>query len=90
MPHGRHIYAKSYDMAKETIWAYPHSDHSLPHWKFIMQCCAKCPRVNFPDQETGDQYTNTITSSRFQIYHLIVRCSTHGRLPLTDNLFLQV
>ena len=31
MPHGRHIYAKSYDMAKATMCANPYSDHTLPH-----------------------------------------------------------
>ena len=31
MPHGRHIYAKSYDMAKATMCAYSQSDHALPH-----------------------------------------------------------
>ena len=30
MPHGRHIYAKSYDMEKATICVYPQSNHALP------------------------------------------------------------
>ena len=40
MPHGRHIYAKSSDMEKETMCEYPHSDHAFPHWKcvFAMLC----------------------------------------------------
>ena len=33
IPHGRHIYAKAYDMSKATISAYSQSDHALPHWK---------------------------------------------------------
>ena len=36
-----------------------------------MLCCAKCPSVNIPDQETDDQYSDTSTSIRFHIYHLI-------------------
>ena len=28
MPHGRHIYSKSYYMAKATMCAYPNSDHA--------------------------------------------------------------
>ena len=31
MPHGRHNYAKSDDMAKATVCAYSQSDHVLPH-----------------------------------------------------------
>ena len=27
MPHGRHIYAKEYDIAQATMCAYPQSDH---------------------------------------------------------------
>ena len=85
MPHGRHIDAKDSDMAKATMFVYPQSDHALPHWKFVMQCCAKCPSINTPDQETDDQYSNTSPSICFHIYHIIARCPTHGRLPLTDK-----
>ena len=31
MPHGPHIYATAYDMAKEKMCSYPQSDHALPH-----------------------------------------------------------
>ena len=65
--------------------SYPHSDHALPHWKCVMQCCAKFPCVNLPDQETNDQYSDTIPSILFHIYHLIARFTTHGRLPLNDK-----
>ena len=58
-PYGRHIYNTAYDMSKSKMCAYPRSDHALPHWKFFMLCCAKCPRVNLPDQENDDQYSNT-------------------------------
>ena len=36
MPHGHHIYAKAYDMAKATMCTYTHSDHALPHWKCVL------------------------------------------------------
>ena len=35
MPHGRHIYAKSYDMVRETTCANSQSDHALSHWKRV-------------------------------------------------------
>ena len=62
MPHGRHIYAKAYDITKEKMCAYPHLDHSLPLWKCVMGYCAKCLSVNIPDQEIDDQYSNTSPS----------------------------
>ena len=39
--------------------AYPQSDHTLPHSKYVLQCCAKCSCVNLPDQETDDKYSGT-------------------------------
>ena len=85
MPHGRHIYAKVYDMAKATMCAKSQSDHALPHWKCVLRCCTKCTRINIPDQETDDQYTKTSPSIRFHIYHMIACCTKHGRLLLTDK-----
>ena len=31
MPHGRHIYDKTSDIAKAKMYTYPQSDHSFPH-----------------------------------------------------------
>ena len=59
MPHGRHIYAKAYDMEKDTICAYPQSDHVLPHWKYVLRCCADCSCINITDQEIDDQNSDT-------------------------------
>ena len=87
IPHGRHIFAKSSDMANAKMCAYPHSDHELPHWKCVMWCCDKCPSTNISDQETDDQYYNTSPSIRFHVYHLISRCTAHLRLPLNENKF---
>ena len=50
IPYGRQIYAKLYDMTKETMCPYSHSDNALTHRK--CRCGAKCPSVNLPDQET--------------------------------------
>ena len=85
MPHGRHIYAKAYYMAKEKMCAYSQSNNVLPHWKYVLRCCSRFPRITIPDQETDDQYPDTSPSIRFHIYHLIARCKKHGRLPLTDK-----
>ena len=51
MPHGRHIYAKASDMAKDTMCTYPQTDHALPHWKYVLWCCANYPCINLTYQE---------------------------------------
>ena len=78
MPHGRHIYVKSNDMAKATMCAYPQSYHSLPHWECVLRCCADCPYINLHGQETDGQYSETTPSIWFHIYHIIARCSSNG------------
>ena len=55
MPHGSHIFANTYDMAKATMCAYPQSDHALTHWKCILRCYYNCPCVNLTDEETDYQ-----------------------------------
>ena len=85
MPHGHHIYAKAYDMAKAKIRANSQSYHALPHWKCVLRFCAKCPSINITDQEKYDENPNPIPSISFHIYHLIERCKKHGRLTLTDR-----
>ena len=85
MPHGRHIYAKSYDMAKARICANSQSDHSLPHWKCVLRFCVQCASINIPDQETDDNNSNCTPSIFFHVYHLVARCTKHGRIPLTDK-----
>ena len=85
MPHWRHIYSKAYEMTKSTMCSYSQSDHALPNWKCVLRCCAKFPSINLPDQETDYQYPNTSPSIIFHMYHIIARCTKHGRLPLTDK-----
>ena len=80
MPHGRHIYAKAYDMVKAKMCDILQSYNELPNWICVLQCCAKCPRIKLPDQETDDHYPDTSTSSSFHIYHITARCTKHGRL----------
>ena len=85
MPHGRHIYAKAYNMAKATMCAYSQRDQVLPHWKCVLQFCSKCPSINIPDQETYDKHPNPSPSISFHIYHLIASFKKHDRLPLTNK-----
>ena len=90
MPHGRHIYAKAYDMAQTRMCAYPQSDHAMPHWKCLFQCCDEFPCINIPDQETDNQNLDTTPSIRFHIYHIIARCTANVRIPLKEKNILHV
>ena len=85
MPHGCHIYVKAADMTQATMCTYPQSDHTLPHWECVSQCCAKLPGMNIPYQKTYNNYSETTPSIRFHIYHIIGRCTDHGRIPSKDK-----
>ena len=85
MPHGRHIYAKASGMENATMCTYPQSNHSLPHWKFVLQCCAYYPYITIPDQETDKNHEETTPSIRFHIYHINGGCTTRGRISLKDK-----
>ena len=85
MQYIRHIYAKAADIAKATMCKYPQFDHELPHWKCVLRFYAKCPCINLPDQEKDNHNSDTTLSIRFHIYHVIVRCTDHGRIPLKDK-----
>ena len=50
MPHGSHIYSTASDMAHYTMCAYSQSEHSIPHSKCVLRCCADFPCINIPDQ----------------------------------------
>ena len=83
--HGRHIYAKASDMAHATMCAYPKSYHALPHRKCVLRCCADCPCINLPDQETYNQHSETTPSILFHVYHIIANCPYFGRIPFKDK-----
>ena len=59
MPYGLHIYSKASDMAQAKMYTYPQSYHALPHCKCVLRCCADCPCINLPDQETYNQSSYT-------------------------------
>ena len=80
-----HIYSKASDMSKAAMCECPQIDHSLPNYKFVFQWCAKFPGVNLIDQETYGNYSDTTPSIRFHIYHLILYCTSHGKIPLVDE-----
>ena len=90
MPHGRRIYTKESDMENATMRTYPQSDHAFTHWKCVLRFCAEFPHINLPDQETNKKHEETTPAIRFHSYHIIGRCTTHGRIILKDKKMLHV
>ena len=90
MPHGHHIYLKAYDMEKATMCTYPQSRHALPHMKCVLPCCADCTFINITDQDTNKKHEETTPSIMFSIYHIIGRCTAHGRIPLKGKKMLHL
>ena len=82
MPHGRHIYAKAYDMAKATMCENSQSDNALPQCKFVLRCCPKCLSINIPDQETDDKHPNPSPSISF---HTLLPLSCHMGVIFTPK-----
>ena len=72
-------------MAQATICTYPQSYHTLPHWKCVLMYCADCPCINLTNQETDNHNSDTTPSIRFHIYHIIERCTAHGRVSSIDK-----
>ena len=70
--------------------AYPQYAHALTHCKRVLICCANCPFINIPDQETYNQYSDTTPSIWFHIYHIIESCTAHGIIPLKDNKICRI
>ena len=85
MSYGCHIYAKSYNIAQSTMCTYPQSDHALTKWKYVLWCCADCTCINILYQETDNHNSDTTLPIRFHIYHIISRCTSHGRITFKDK-----
>ena len=49
-PHGCHIHKMAPAMATTTMCTFPSAQHDLPHWKFVLHYCAKCPSIVIPSQ----------------------------------------
>ena len=76
---GWHIYQTASDMAMEKMWAYPPSQHALPHWSCMLRCCVNFPPINIPRKKLYKHHSNTCPKTSFHVYHLISCCTAHGR-----------
>ena len=46
MLHGSHIYTATSEIYMDTMCAYPLSQHTFPHWKCVLHCCANLPFID--------------------------------------------
>ena len=51
MPHGKHMLQSESDISMATMCTYPSSNYALPHWKYVLRCCAQCPHIDIPSTE---------------------------------------
>ena len=73
MPHGEHM---------TTMCAYPSSNYPLPHWKYVLCCCARCTQIDILSPESDQHNSNVIPTIRFHVYKTIACCTANGILPL--------
>ena len=77
-------------IAMSAMCAYPPSQHALPNWKCVLRCFYILLRIDITYQESDNHYSNSYPSIRFHIYHLIARCTVHGRRPLDEKKHLRL
>ena len=62
-----------------------YKEQQLPHWKCVMRCCAKCPRIDLTSLESDDQNLNFSPTICFHVHHIIARWTVHDRHPFNEN-----
>ena len=85
VPHGCHIHAKAADMANATICTYPQSDDEISHWKCVLGAVPTVLISILITKKQLKKHEETTPSIRFHIYHIIRRCTDHGRITLKDK-----
>ena len=85
IPNSKNIFKTESDMAIEKICAYPSSNFALPHWKCVLFCCAKFPRIDLLSLKLYQHNSHVSPTICFHVYKQIAHCTVHGRLPFNDN-----
>ena len=63
-----------------TTCAYLLYQHVSPHWKFVLHCCEKCPRIDIQIHDSDRQPSNTCTTLRFHL-QMFSLCTFHVLIP---------
>ena len=74
-PHVCHIYNIAADMSIPKMCPCNFKHHGLPHWKFVLCFCDKCPIITLPSYEENKDTTNTCPTMRFHVYRNTLCCT---------------
>ena len=75
----KHIYTcrsiGRYDECRPLVLKPFAQHHWLPHWKYVLRCCEKCPGISIPRQDKNKDATNTCSKIHFHVrkmYHIVL------------------
>ena len=85
MSHIQHRYQIAYDMEMATICVYPPSQHTFPHWNYLLHHFENFPCIDLTSQQLYKHHSNTCPTMSFHVYHLIARCTVQGRRLFYKN-----
>ena len=83
--HGCHIYNYAADMAISKMCPGPSQYHGLPHWKYVLRCCEKCPGISIPCLESNKYESKMCSKIRFSVNRNVSRCTVHGIHPYEER-----
>ena len=56
---------------------YPSQHHGLPHCKYVLLCCDKCPGISKTHQDTNKDAKNACTTICFHVYRNVSHCTVN-------------
>ena len=83
--HGFHTNKKATDIFMSTMCTFSSDQHDLPHWKFVLRCCAKCLGIFMSVQYCNRDDTNIFPDIYFDLFILLSLCTVHVRHPYEEK-----
>ena len=74
-----------YEMAMATICAFLSSKYALPHWKFVLRCCAQCPQIDIPSTEADQNNLDLSRTKSLHVYKHIASFTMQYRSPFNER-----
>ena len=84
-PHGCHIYNYTAYMDMAKMCPCPSQHHGLPHWKYVLLCCDKCPGITIICKDTNKDEANTCSKICFHVYRNASHCTVRGIRPYEEQ-----
>ena len=80
-PHGCNVYNNTSDMNMAKIYPYAYKYNGLPHWKYVLCCCDKCPSTVLHIKEENKETTKTFSTIRFHVYRNVSHYTVQSQRP---------